>query len=706
MPQVSATLLCWMEAHRREMIDLLERLALAESPTLEPTTQEAPFRILAAELGDAGYLVRRVRGTGVGDHLYARPRERDHGASRQLLIGHMDTVWPVGTLARMPLYEQGETLFGPGVADMKGGLVQLVFAVKALAELGLRPSVTPVVFVNTDEETGSRDSSDVIRRLARGAARAFVLESGEGARGRLKIARKGLGRFTVVVRGRSSHAGADPEHGVSAILELSHQVQRLFALNDPAAGITVNVGTIDGGLRPNVVAQEASAVVDVRVPTAAAARRIELELRALKPVLPGASVGVEGAWGRPPMEALPRNRFLLAAAKRLGRELELELEDAGVAGGGSDANTTSLFTGTLDGLGPVGEGSHARDERVDTLQMPARAALLALLLLEPDARAGGSDRPLRPASRRPRRGRARVAVLGTDASVTNTYIVSAWSSLGIEAMLLGPEEAHRWLRPGDTVLGRLDVLPTLDGVEPGLLELLRLRRAGVRVLNGAFALARAHDKLLTARVLARAGIPHPRTELFRPGRPLPDLGLPLVIKPRLGSWGVDVFRCETELELERALQELQDRPWFRHRGALVQELVPPVGYDLRLLVAGGAVVGAVRRVAASGEWRTNVSLGATRRPAKPSAVAAALGIAAAAAAGAHLVGIDLLPVGDGYTVIELNGAADFDQSYSLVGGDVMRETAEALGLATPSPAASPGARVDVPKGERTTNSLA
>lgn len=674
-------LLDWLGGHRQEMVELLAQLARAESPSLEPETQHGPFRILAAELEHDELVVRAVRGGEVGDHLYARPRHRSRGDPHQLLLGHMDTVWPVGTLAGMPLRDEEGLLFGPGVADMKGGLVQIVFALRALHELGLHPSVTPVVFVNTDEEIGSRDSSRLIRLLARGAARAFVLESGEGADGRLKIARKGLGRFTVTVCGRSSHAGADFEQGISAILELSHQVQRLFALNDPARGITVNVGTIDGGLRPNVVAPQASAIVDVRVPTAAAARRLERALRGLTPVLEGATIEVDGGWGRPPMEALPRNRSLLATAKRLGHELGLSLEDAGLVGGGSDANTTSLFTGTLDGLGPVGEGSHAPDERVDTLQMPERTALLALLLLEPDARPRAvGRRPGRVVAHPPRDAVARVAVRGTNASTTNEGLVSAWRSFGIDAALVGPGEVDDWLREGDTVLGRLDVLPTLDGVESGLLELLWLERRGVRVLNSAATLVAAHDKLVTARLLARAGIPHPRTEHLRPGGDLPDLGLPVVIKPRLGSWGVDVFRCESEEELQKALEEVRSRPWFQRQGALVQELVPPTGYDLRLVVAGGAVVGAVRRISAPGEWRTNVSLGGSRRKARPAAAACALGIAAAAAIGADLVGVDLLPAGDGYTVIELNGAVDFDGLYSLAGQDVLREAAVALGL--------------------------
>jgi glutamate carboxypeptidase len=670
--QTARRLLRRLEEYRPEMV---ERLVNAESPSLEPSAQREPFRILAAELERLDYLVRPVGDGSAGDHLYARPRYRRRSEPRQLLIGHMDTVWPLGTLAEMPVHLENGRLFGPGAADMKGGLVEIVFALRALHELGLEPRVTPVVLVNTDEEIGSLDSTPLIRRLARGAERAFVLESGEGPDGRLKIARKGVGAFTLTIHGRPAHAGADFEEGVSAILELSLQVQRLFALNDPARGITVNVGSIDGGLRPNVVAPAATAIVDVRAPTAAAARELEHALRGLGPALDGASVEVVGGFRRPPMEPLPRNRALLAAAKRLGRELGAEIEDAGLVGGGSDANTTSLYTGTLDGLGPIGEGSHATDEHVDTTRLPERTALLALLLLEP---------AYHPARRRPARRAAPaatgVALLGTEASDTNLEIVAAWSALGVGAAVVGADAAASRARRGDIVLGRLDILPTIDGIEPGLLELLRLERCGYRVLNRATTLAAAHDKLVTARMLARAALPHPRTVHVRREDDLLGLEPPLVVKPRLGSWGVDVFRCDTRDALRRCFEEIRTRPWFRRQGVLVQELVPPVGHDLRLLVAGGTVIGAVRRVAGPGEWRTNVSLGATRQPVVPPPAACALGIAAATALRADFIGIDLLPLGDGYTVIELNGAADFNETYSLPGRDVFHDAAVALGL--------------------------
>ncbi len=677
--ETARRLVAWLDAQRPEMVRLLERLVRAESPSLDPSTQRAPYSILARELAALDYLVRPVGDGNVGAHLYARPLRRRRGEPRQLLIGHMDTVWPVGTLAEMPVRVENGLLFGPGTADMKGGLVEIVFALRALHELDLAPAATPVVFVNTDEEIGSIDSGRLITLLARGAERAFVLECGEGPDGKLKIARKGVGRFKLTVHGRSAHAGADFEHGVSAILELSHQVEQLFALNEPSTGVTVNVGTIDGGLRPNVVAPVASAFVDVRVPTAAAGERLERALRELRPTLAGASIEVQGGMRRPPMEPLPRNRALLDAAKRLGGELGIGVEDAGLAGGGSDANTTSRFTATLDGLGPIGGGSHAPDEHVDVLRLPERAALLALLLLEPVARpAGTSGLPGR--FRRRRTGTAdRVALAGTPENATSRRIVEAWTALGIETAFAEPGALRA--TDGDlVVLARLDILPTLDGVEPGLLELLRLERRGVHVLNPATALATVHDKLLTARMLAHAGLPHPRTVHLRAGGMLPELEPPLVVKPRLGSWGVDVFRCDDRDALESCLEEIRTRPWFRRQGVLLQELVPPVGHDLRLVVAGGSVVGAVRRVAGAGEWRTNVSLGARRRPIVPPPAACALAIAAAAAAHADLVGVDLLPAGDGFTVIELNGAVEFNTAYSLPGRDVFRETAEALGL--------------------------
>lgn len=261
---------------------------------------------------------------------------------------------------------------------------------------------------------------------------------------------------------------------------------------------------------------------------------------------------------------------------------------------------------------------------------------------------------------------------------TNVELAAAWRARGIPAEFLNPSAAASVLQPGDVAVGRLDVLPTLDGIEPGLHVLSDLAHRSVRVVNDAHSLLRAHDKLLTAVCLEKARLHHPRTVLLEdPYAPLP-LKPPFVLKPRFGSWGADVFRCRTQWEVEAVLRRVRDRPWFRRHGAIVQELMPPVGHDLRVIVAGGRVVGAVQRVAAPGEWRTNISLGATRGPVDPPAEACRLGIAAAAAIGADLVGVDLLPVDGGHIVLELNGAAEFDDGYSLRGGDVYLNAAEAL----------------------------
>lgn len=374
--------LVWLREREGEMCDFLARLARAESPSLAPDAQREAFGLLAKVLGQLGFVVRRVHGLGVGDHLYARPSAHPRGRPLQLLVGHLDTVWPLGTLERMPVRVLEGRLYGPGVFDMKGGLVQMLFALRALEELDLAPPATPVVLVVSDEELGSFDSTRHLRRLAHAAVRAFVLEPGFGPSGKLKTERKGAGRFALEVAGRASHAGVSPDEGISAILELSYQIQRLFALNDPERGITVNVGAIDGGLRPNVVAPTATAAIDVRVRTEEDGRRVEAAIRELSPIHNGASIRVSGSFGRPPMLPTARNRALWLAAKRLGNELGLPLDEARV-GGASDGNLTSLYTATLDGLGPVGDGAHAEHEHVEITQLPERAALLALLLLEP-----------------------------------------------------------------------------------------------------------------------------------------------------------------------------------------------------------------------------------------------------------------------------------------------------------------------------------
>ena len=286
----------------------------------------------------------------------------------------------------------------------------------------------------------------------------------------------------------------------------------------------------------------------------------------------------------------------------------------------------------------------------------------------------------------------RIVLVAHRESETNLRLVEA-APRGVAFELLSPTAAIRTLEPGDAALARLDVLPTVDGIEPGILEIGRLAAEGVRVFNPLHALLATHDKLQTARVLTAAGLPHPRTTHVVAPRAATELEPPVVVKPRFGSWGRDVLLCRDEAQVRTALEELSTRPWFRRQGVLVQELIPPLGHDLRIVVAAGQVVGAVRRFSAPGEWRTNVALGATRLPADPPQAARELALAAAAAAETDLVGLDLMPASDGgWVVIEMNGAVEFTDAYSL-DRNVFTAAAEALAGAAAVTRAEPLAAV-------------
>lgn len=377
MDDLAATLVHQLSGVRDEQVDLLRRLVLCESPSHVPAAQDEILGVLTAELAALDLEVEYLPGQKSGGHLLARTPDGAEGA--QLLIGHCDTVWPVGTLDHMPLEVDGGRMRGPGVYDMKAGLTQIIFALRALREVGVDPALPPIVFINSDEEIGSRESKSHIMDLARQVERAFVLEPSLGPSGKLKTGRKGVGRFTVTVKGRAAHAGLDPEAGASAILELSFLIQQLFALNDPEHGVTVNVGMIDGGLRPNVVAPQSTATVDVRVLHQEDVPRIEEAIQSLRPSTSGVEIQVEGRIGRLPLEPNDRNRSLWELAKECGESLGILL-DEGTAGGGSDGNHTSLHTATLDGLGAVGDGAHAQHEYIDIEATLDRTALLALLL--------------------------------------------------------------------------------------------------------------------------------------------------------------------------------------------------------------------------------------------------------------------------------------------------------------------------------------
>lgn len=374
----------YLQAHQPEMVTFLTALVKAESPSTEPASQAAAQTILWEALTELDFAVEHVAGKKTGGYLLAKPGNGRFAESKpgQLLLGHSDTVWPVGTLKEMPLLIEGNIMKGPGVYDMKAGLTQMVFALKALRDLGMETAVAPWLLINSDEEIGSPESRNMIIELARRSQRALVMEPALGLSGKLKTARKGVGRFEVVVTGKAAHAGLDPEKGISAILELSHIIQKLFGLSEAEKGITVNVGIIEGGMQTNVIAPESRAYVDVRVPTLADATRLEAAILNLEPTIAGTSLTISGHFNRPPMEQTPANRLLWQTVQDLGSELGLSLA-AGTAGGGSDGNLTSPYTATLDGLGAVGDGAHAHHEFIYLDQMVARCGLLAMLLLAP-----------------------------------------------------------------------------------------------------------------------------------------------------------------------------------------------------------------------------------------------------------------------------------------------------------------------------------
>ena len=271
----------------------------------------------------------------------------------------------------------------------------------------------------------------------------------------------------------------------------------------------------------------------------------------------------------------------------------------------------------------------------------------------------------------------KIALVAHRHNETNLRLVEA-APPGVDFEIVPPTGTLGLLGPGDAALARLDVLPSLEGIEPGIWDVGRLEADGVHVLNRLRALLATHDKLQTARILHAASLPHPRSVHMIAARATAPIEPPVVVKPRFGSWGKDVTLCESRADLLACLEELSTRPWFRRQGVLVQELIPPLGHDLRLVVAGGQVVGAVRRHAAEGEWRTNVALGAEREATAPPQAAREIAVAAAAAVEGDLVGVDLMPTRDGgWLVIELNGAVEFNDEYSL-DRDVFSAVVDAL----------------------------
>jgi glutamate carboxypeptidase len=372
---LTAELRSELEPRRQDMVDLLGRLVSMESPSDDASALERFAAELESLFGEFGHIQR------VGTHLRLTVPGNDAG--RAVALCHYDTVWPMGTLQRIPFsVDDGGVARGPGCFDMKGGIVVLYFALRALRQRQLQPARRLDVLFTSDEEVGSPSSRALIEETATGANVAYVLESPLPG-GTLKTARKGTGDYFVRISGRAAHAGVEPQKGISATGELAHQILALHALNDYAVGTTINVGVVRGGTRPNVVAAEAEAHVDVRVETLAEADRIDATIRRLQPSLDGAQLQISGGLNRPPMERSEAMAALFEKARANAAAMGVELRE-GSTGGGSDGNfTAAIGVPTLDGLGPEGEGAHAAHEHVLTDSFPRRVALLTGLLTEP-----------------------------------------------------------------------------------------------------------------------------------------------------------------------------------------------------------------------------------------------------------------------------------------------------------------------------------
>ena len=358
----------------------IETLVRLESPSDDKAAVDGCGEALAGMLTEAGARVERIPQTERGNHIRA---EFDGGPSRILILGHFDTVWSVGQLEKMPLREEDGRLHGPGIYDMKASIAIAILAVRALRRASSRTALTPtpqiVMLWTTDEEVGSGTSRALIEHEARASGAVLVVEPSLPG-GACKTQRKGCGEFMLRVHGVSAHAGIDPRKGASAIHEIARQILALEALRDLDRGVSVNVGTITGGTRTNVVAETAEATIDVRVPTMDDAARIEAAVLALQPQNRQTRLEVHGGVGRPPMERTDGVGRLYSQAREVAATLGRDLAEGGT-GGGSDGNfTAALGVPTLDGLGPDGDGAHALHEHVLVADLPWRAAFLAGLL--------------------------------------------------------------------------------------------------------------------------------------------------------------------------------------------------------------------------------------------------------------------------------------------------------------------------------------
>jgi len=376
------TFLAYAQRHRKDIVATLRRMVECESPSDDPA---AVNRFVELAAGDFAGLAKTktFAGGGFGRHLrceFSLPGRKKSG--QILVLGHSDTVYPLGTLAHMPFRESNGRLWGPGVLDMKGGIAFVAWAVRSLRELDVPVRRRVVLLLNSDEEVGSDSSRWIIEREARASQAVLVLEPGTGIEGGLKTARKGVGNYTVKVHGHAAHAGVDFTKGASAIVELARQIQRIAGFTNLKRGLTVNPGIVSGGSRTNVIAGEATAEVDIRVVRLHDAGPLDKKFRALKPFDDRCTIEVTGGVSRPPMERSAGGIRLFRMAQKLARELDLEVEES-MTGGGSDGNfTAALGVPTLDGLGAVGEGAHAPHENILIDRIADRTALLAKLIAE------------------------------------------------------------------------------------------------------------------------------------------------------------------------------------------------------------------------------------------------------------------------------------------------------------------------------------
>lgn len=379
VPEPAAAAIC-AGLRAEAMTPVIREFVECESPSDDPVAVTR-FAELVAETVKPFAKVRMHSGGRFGKHLTAEIRLPGRKKQGQILVlGHLDTVWPLGTLRSMPFRQEKGRLWGPGIFDMKAGIVLFLFAVQALRERDV-PVVSRVLLqLNSDEEVGSESSRALTERNARASEAVLVLEPAAGLSGKVKTSRKGVGDFRITVRGKASHAGLDFGAGASAVLELARQIERIATFTQVDRGITVNPGVIAGGTRSNVVAAEARVDVDIRVVRAKDAVTLEKKFRSLRPFDQRCTLEVVGGLNRPPMERTPASVRLLATAQGIARELGVALEET-ASGGGSDGNfTAALGVPTLDGLGAVGEGAHAVNESILTNRLVDRAALLAGLL--------------------------------------------------------------------------------------------------------------------------------------------------------------------------------------------------------------------------------------------------------------------------------------------------------------------------------------